>query len=155
MLTIRRQLSSRKRRGTVLLEFVMIFPAFLFLILFAVDMGRVILISGTLTDSAYVAARSGAQRGSATLDGNAERAFNRALDAMPGSATTQNVSFTIVAGECNASNSYIVIEAETDVQFITPGLDRLLAIGGGEGIGSEDGLTLTSRGSVLCEIRRS
>jgi Flp pilus assembly protein TadG len=143
----------------VLLEFMMIAPLFLFLCLFAIDMGRLIVVSGAMSDSAYVAARSGAQRGDALVDDNAERAFRRSLEAVPllGNATSP-AEFSVIQPRCTSANSYIVVEASQEVPLITPGLGQLLGVfqrdAGPEAL-SDTAWDVRSRGSVLCEIVRS
>lgn len=155
MLTI----PNRRRRGraTVLLEFMMILPLFMFMTLFAVDMGRMILVAGAMNDAAYVSARAGAQRGYAgdPQNGPARNAFNRAVDAIPGTSSGADADFTIVRGTCNTANSYIVVEVTQDVDFITPGLGLLLGIvDRSERPGLGPTWQLYSRGAVLCEVVR-
>ena len=138
----------------------MIAPLFLFLCLFAIDMGRLIVVSGALNDSAYVAARSGAQRGDAFVADNAEKAFENAITAVPllGNSTTP-ASFSILQGRCTSTNSYIVVEARKEVPLITPGLGPLLGVFQGDGgpgaLAPGRAWDVTSRGSVLCEIVRN
>jgi hypothetical protein len=144
-----------RRRGTVFLEFAMIMPLFLFLVLFSIDMGRMVLVAGAMNDAAYVSARSGAQLGGAgsPVDGPSRRAFDRAVQSIPG-AGADNVDFLIIDGSCTTSQSYITIEASQNVRFITPGLTSLLGMWDGDGRGATEGWELSARGSVLCEIVR-
>ena len=149
----------RRRRATVLLEFMLILPLFLFMTVFAVDMGRMILISGALNDAAYVSARAGAQRGDAgnVENGPARNAFDRAAQMIPGANMTENAEFRIVQGRCTDANSYVVIEVVQQVDFITPGLGRLLGLMArdpGAVPDTSTGWALRSRGAVLCEVVR-
>lgn len=147
----------RGRRATVLIEFMMILPLFLFLTLFAVDMGRMILVAGAMNDAAYVSARAGAQRGAAgdPQTGASRTAFERAVSAIPGASSTENTEFRIVQGSCTNENSYIVIEVVQEVDFITPGLGSLLGmVDRSEGSDIGRSWALHSRGAVLCEVVR-
>jgi Flp pilus assembly protein TadG len=155
-------LTRRSKRGTVMLEFALILPFFLFLVFFTVDMGRMTVLSGILSDSAYVAARSGAQRGGANINGdqNVIRTFERVQTNIPDLGADDPAQITIVNGTCSSTtgaNSYIVVDVTKDVDFITPGLGALLNMaGGGDGTGGPElsTWTLSSRGTVLCEIVR-
>lgn len=144
-----------RRRGAVMLEFVLVLPMFLFLVFFTVDMGRMTVLSGILSDSAYVAARSGAQRGGANIAGdrNVERTFERDQSNIPNLGADRPAQLRIINGSCTTDSSYIEVEVSKEVEFITPGLGVLLNLPGGGG----DPLapwTLRSKGTVLCEIRR-
>ena len=148
----------RRARGATMLEFVLILPLMLFTILFTVDMGRVILVNGAMHDAAYSAARAGAQVGGGGLhyqSGNnvcqnntvcpegsgavARRAFNAAVEVMPG-ATMSELAPTVrvVTGSvCSASpvhagNAYVTVSATYSTRLLTPGLAQALAITGGD-----------------------
>ena len=54
---------TRVRRGAQMLEFAMLLPIFMFLIVFTFDMGRLVLTTVALNDVTQQAARSGAQVG--------------------------------------------------------------------------------------------
>ena len=59
--------AARGARGATMMEFVLILPVLLFVTLFTIDMGNVILTNGAMQDAAYAAARSGAQVGGGAL----------------------------------------------------------------------------------------
>ena len=147
--------SSRHRRATVLLEFMLILPLFLFLVFFSVDMGRLMVVYGAVGDATYVAARAGAQYGTTNVNGVpvADEAYQRSLDGMPGvSGSTSKL--VVISGECTSKSSYIVTEGQQTVSLITPGLGALLKSfeGGDSGYGAD--WVLKARASVLCEVVR-
>lgn len=144
-----RLITRRRRRGAVLIEFVLILPLFLFLCMFSIDMGRLVIIAGAVNDATYVAARSGAQRGDAFEDDNAQIAFERARSSIPGASALEAPELVIVQGRCTSSNSYIVVEAAQEVPLITPGLGRLVGM-----VNQEPTFTVSSQATVLCEIVR-
>jgi Flp pilus assembly protein TadG len=134
----------------VLIEFVFILPLFLFLVLFSVDMGRMMVAYGVLSDATYVAARAGAQAGSPAP---VTAAFNQAITATPVRAGPSRI--VSVTGTCRQANPdrFITVTASQDVAFITPGLGQLLAVFDGQGADTGP-WSLTARGSVLCEVVR-
>jgi Flp pilus assembly protein TadG len=152
-----------KRRGTVLLEFMLILPFFLFLILFTVDMGRLVLVSGALSDATYVGTRAVAQYGfiGDVAQDQGGAAFNEAIEAynLFGDSPSDTVTFTIDnTNGCRTGGSgataYVEATGTAAIRFITPGLGALLgAVGGG---GSSDGnFEVTEQAVLRCEITRS
>jgi hypothetical protein len=51
-----------------MIEFALILPIFMFMIMFTLDMGKMVLMSGAMQDATFSAARTGAQLGGAGLD---------------------------------------------------------------------------------------
>ncbi len=134
------------RRGTVILEFVIILPLLIFLTFFAVDLGRLILLKGALADATYLAARSGAQYGDAYQDGNAEKTFNGSI-AVGGSP--EDFTFEVVRSRCTANNAYIETHATQNVDLITPGLGALLGA-----LDDDPSFTLDAKAIALCQVVR-
>ena len=144
----------RRGRASVLLEFMMIMPLFLFLVLFSVDMGRLMVVYGAVGDATYVAARAGAQYGTVTVNGEnvAQVAFDNALRNVPGLNFTES-DLQVLRSQCTNASSYIVVQAQQTVPLITPGLGQLLgSFGAGDTVDGE--WVLQTRAAVLCEVVR-
>lgn len=146
-----RRIISRRRRGTALLEFVMILPIFVFMILMSVDLGRMMLNYGAVSDASYIAARAGAQYGTASPAGRpgSKAAFANALAGMPG-INEAEASLRIINGNCGSEVSYIVVEGSYPVKPFTPGLSAMLGV-----LNGTESFTLKTRAAVLCEVVRS
>lgn len=153
-----RSRTSRTRRGVVLLEFVLTLPMFLFMMLFVIDIARVMMVSGAVQDATYRAARAGATYGAASTGDvtPSNDAFEQALDELPGGSAADITSFTIMRGEvCTASEPYVEIQVAYSVEMVTPGLGALLNIAGGDGDGlfpSDSRYQLTSTAIARCEV---
>lgn len=145
--------SRRRVRGVVMIEFMLLLPLFMFICLFTVDLGRLVVVSGAVNDATYVAARSGAQRGSATEGDNAQITFEKTIKNIPGAAKLPAAEFTVIDGDCTTSSSYIVVEARQSVPLITPGMNELMNVFTGGSL-QNPGYMVSSRGVVLCEIIR-
>jgi Flp pilus assembly protein TadG len=126
----RDQLHSRSRKGVELIEFAIVMPLLIFIILFSIDMGRNIFVAGTLQDAVYISARTGAQVGGANIGGTPHAAFNSAFANIPGAASG-SVTWTVTSGgTCTLSgaNTYVIITATYPEQFVTPGLGAALSV---------------------------
>jgi Flp pilus assembly protein TadG len=149
---------TRRGRGVALLEFMFVLPLFLFLALFAVDMGRVMLAYGALSDSTYVAARSAAQAGSASqFGGDSVRAFYSSLSAVPGIDQPGTAKLTINNGTCSVANKYITMTGSKAFNFVTPGLGTVLATftrSTSSEAAYNRSWTMSARAVVLCEVVR-
>lgn len=157
----------RKGRASVMLEFALIFPVALAIMLFAVDMGRLVLLNTGLHDATAVAARAGARQGFVGTDtsGPSYTAFQEAVDVLPGLSDSVS-SFSIVNPTTNFSGSdrsgrwctqtdlYVRVRAQADIQFITPGLGSILTAVGGGSSNLPGGVTITSTGVARCEVAR-
>jgi Flp pilus assembly protein TadG len=152
-----RSFTTRKRRGATLLEFAMVLPLILVLIMFAVDMGRMAMLSGALADATGVAARRAAQYGAAgnPTTGPARQAFDQQIVLVPGlsqgvdAAGTQafTVEVTSTSGQiCTVDKPYVRITGRADVRFITPGVYTMLSAFKG------DGLMLRYTAVARCEV---
>ena len=144
-----------RRRGAVMLEFVLVLPMFLFLVFFTVDMGRMTMLSGMLSDSAYIAARAGAQHGTRNIAGRdvIAEALTNVEENMPSFGAEEPMELNVLNSTCTGPQSHVEVEVSKRVEFITPGLGTLLGMPGGGGE-DFDAWTLRSRATVLCEVSR-
>lgn len=157
-----------RSRGGVMVEFALIFPLALVIMLFAVDMGRVVLLSTGLHDATAVAARAGARQGFIGSDtkGPARAAFNEATNVVPGLkgniSSFKVVSPTrVIAGTanrtgiwCTQANLYVKVSARANIGFITPGLGSLLNTFGGGKSDIPGAITIGATGVARCEVAR-
>lgn len=145
--------SDRRRRGATMMEFVLILPVLLFVTLFTIDMGNVILTNGAMQDAAYSAARSGAQLGGGGLDpatgkitcalntqcrnGVAYDSFASTMQYVPGHSNQvfTEPRMTLVAGaKCSAGNyqtsstpnNHVIVKVTYKQKMLTPGLTWLM-----------------------------
>lgn len=143
----------RRSRAATMMEFVLILPLMLFVILFTVDMGNVILVNGAMQDTAYSSARAGAQVGGGSLtpdgrypcgvtnsgtscnQGASYTAFRSAVANVPGYTSKQltDVKMQIVTGgKCTAtgtsarSDNHVTIKVAYKQKLLTPGLSLLM-----------------------------
>lgn len=157
--TMSRVRGRSRRRGAALLEFVLIFPMFLFLIAFILDMSRLMLISGAVQDATYRSARAGATVGGGELpDGRtiSQDAFDEALDELPGGDAVQASDVVVVRGDvCQLSDPYVEVHVGFTIELLTPGLGRLLdlsAPGGDSGVDIPGSFTMESSAVARCEV---
>lgn len=153
---------SRKGRAAIMLEFALLFPLSLFLILFSIDMGRYTFYQGAVADSTYAAARAGAQFGDAGTAsvGPAATAFERSVQAVPGLANgTERMQVNGSRRTCTVNQPYIEVTGTVTYDFITPFLGALLSIGdstpGDNSVDARNGLPMRTTALVPCEVVRS
>ena len=150
---------TRTRRGVVSLEFAMLLPLFLLMTLFAVDMGRLIVVNGAVADAAFHAARVGAQIGGACpnnpttcdTDGVSRVAFNETVDAYPTIESSEVEYFRVdTGGRCASSgpDRHVTIRTRYKIDPITPGLYTLAGLVG-------DGWSVSNAAVVRCDVVRS
>jgi len=167
-----------KRRGAVLLEFVLMFPMFVYLIMFSFDIGRAVVTYGALTDGAYVAARSNAQIGLADPD-VAIQAFNASAGSVPGigcaggpsaepatvcsdtkaeGASAPQLTVGVrdngsspVVGPCTTGWSFVEVSVSKQFEPLSPGVGAVIGI-----VDEADGgaVTINAKAQVLCEVVR-
>jgi Flp pilus assembly protein TadG len=154
-----------------MLEFALILPIFMALILLSIDMGHIILISGAMQDAAFSAARAGAEvggagysaNGSPTCPGNgvcdndtvAYNALVSAAQEIPSSASTNLTGMTIVSGaECSnaAPDNTVVLKVHYNTNLLTPGLGELLAMAGGDAGRAPNTWSITATAAARCEV---
>lgn len=164
----------RARRGSILLEFTLVLPLILALVIFAIDAGRIVLATADLHDAASVAARAGARQGfagSAPAPGTALctgrlDSGNPSYDAFCQDVTSSGFiggydvkSFEIVSPAGRATgprwctrgydeNLFVTIVVGADMDFITPGLRAVL------GRDKADSLPLEVTAIARCENAR-
>lgn len=162
----RRLLQGQKNRprGAQLVEFALVLPIFLFLILFSIDMGRMVFYSGVVHDAAFTSARAGAQVGAAgsSAKGASRDAYFDAISQVPGNGDADTIAtFSVERGaSCDRSptspNRFVQVRGTLSVEFITPGMRTLLTIGGnGERFDDLGAWTLPATGIARCEVVRS
>lgn len=156
------QKGRRGRRGAQLIEFAITLPLFLMMLLFALDMGRIVFLSGVLHDAAFTSARAGAQVGGGVTNvtgvqsNTSQVAFEEAMEAIPGNSVSEFKPVQVVTGQtCSRQtghkDNYVTVNVSHDVDFITPGLNSLLNIFQGQGNSWE----LDAVGVARCEVTRS
>jgi len=131
---LRQRNISRHRKGVEMIEFAIVLPALIFMLLFSVDMGRNIFVGGQLQDAASISARDAAQVGGAAVGSTAYTTFYDALSSIPG-VTPSEGTWTVIdgqycglpSGNTNTSPSeYVVIKVTYPEKTITPGLGAIL-----------------------------
>lgn len=150
-----------------MLEFAMILPVALAIMLFAVDMGRLVLLSTGLHDSTAVAARAGARQGyiGTATNGPVEDAFHEASNVVPGlkdsvtSLVINSPRSNFTSGGrngawCTQSDIMVKVTARADIQFITPGLGGLLTMMTDNGSDLPGAVNISSTGVARCEVAR-
>lgn len=153
-------LRTRRSRGAQLLEFAITLPIFLFMLLFSLDMGRMVFLSGVVHDAAFTSARAGAQVGAAgtNASGASRTAFYEAVDAIPGSKNEDATFQVVSSNECTSSgrdeDTFVEVRVSYKVRFITPGLNSMLGVMSDRDNG-DGSWTLPATGVARCEIVRS
>lgn len=165
--------SVRRSRGATMIEFAFILPIFMFMLLFIIDMGTMILMQGAMQDATYSAARTGAQYGGAAVGttcqngasdcqtGYTRIALNDAAGQIPGYPRLGHiVSMGITSGaKCtsgtangtNNVNGFVSIKVTYTTRMVTPGLAGMLRmLGSNSGTGNE--WTSTAVGVARCQI---
>lgn len=141
-----------RRRGAQMLEFVLILPFFLLLMVASIDMGRLVLTQTTLHDAAYTASRTAAQLGGANVGGNniASTVFYETVAATPGLELGRTSLLFTGPALCQAFSSarFVRVDAAYNFQFLTPGLYSLVNVAAG------GNWTVRATGVSRCEIVR-
>lgn len=151
---------SRARHAGQLLEFMLVLPLALFLLVFAIDMGRLVLASTALTDAATVGARAGARIGYAgggygDCTGPARGGESPSYDAtcqslrvLAGAKVTWVAVMEPAGGWCTNGAPWVRVEVRAEMSYIAPGLGQLI------GAFTGDGQELISTGIARCEVTR-
>ena len=171
-MTVRR---GRRARAAVMLEFIMVFPMALVIVMFSIDIAKVYMASNATQYAAAVASRTGATYGAAgasagscvTAQSPARTShlvldtFCEKLSSLPGgtSAKTYLTSLEIgptnntpVAGACstaNASDGYVKVSVTSVIPSIVPGLNAILGLAQGS---ASAGWRIRVTQEVRCEI---
>lgn len=163
-----------------MLEFALILPIFMFMLLFTIDMGHLILMSSAMQDATYAAATTGAQVGGAGIDtsgsgmlvcnngttcraGSTYRSLTSSASQIPGygklGSLDSSTPMVIVHGATcvdDGVNDHVVIRTKYSTSLLTPGLGALLKMMSGSSNGvSDNGWVLTSTAAVRCQVIRS
>jgi hypothetical protein len=147
-----RYINARKRRkykGVQFIEFSLILPIMLYLMLLSIDMGRLVFLSGIVHDAAFYSARQGAIQGGA--EGVSQAAFEQALSRFPGSPMVSNFRIDL-GNRCSATDLIVQVTGEVETTLITPGLRSLL--NASSTISNEGPWRLKATGIGYCEISR-
>ena len=125
--------AGRGERGQSLVEFVLVLPLLLAIMMAIIDFGRLYQANVSLTNAVRDGARAGAFTGSASEAQNrvAETAENLGIN--PGSVS---VTMPTIAGE------EVIVTATVTVNLITP-LGPLLNLAGGSGMNASFSMTRT------------
>jgi Flp pilus assembly protein TadG len=145
----------RLRTAQALLEFVILLPFLIFIMVFTVDLGRLIFTGNALQDAVYASARTGAQAGGACVtacpNSSAQQTFNHVIAGIPTSSPPAGVTWSVVNGSlCSATgaNSNVTVKGTYPINFITPGLGTVLK-------GFFNNVpTISAIGTARCEVSR-
>lgn len=147
----------KPHKGSIMLEFVLILPLLLLLIVFAVDMGRTVMVSTGLHDSVAISARTGARQGvvgntrnvngsvcqdNYLAQGYVYSSFCQSVTSIPG--LDGNVdTFSILSpsssvckrspGDVSNADLFVTVKAGAHIDYITPGLYEVIDLFMGDG----------------------
>lgn len=144
-------------RAAVLIEFAFVLPIFLFLIIFSIDVGQLLLLKGAFQDATYAAARAGAQSGEPGRvgSGDSQQQFDRVKSQIPG-ISLDKASVTAVSPErCrnNVGADQVRVSTLYKADLATPGLTALLNLISGKGGDATDPtFNLEQTAVARCEI---
>ncbi len=149
-------------------EFALLLPIVVFLIGFTVDMGRLVSLSSTLHDSTAVAARAGARQGFAgSIPGGppcselarygANPSYDAFCEAFRPISGSRLVSVELRSPATDGSgrwcsrnsesNLYVSFRARAHLDYITPGIESVIAV-------TRGGRDLVATGVARCEVAR-
>lgn len=138
-----------RRRGAIILEFVLTIPFSILLVFLCVDVGRYVLAKAALHDSVAVAARAGARTGVVGSPGSdcdtapragqqVYRAFCQAQENIVGGADLQTLSISLVnetgssrsSEFCEADGGYLYVKvaATGKINLLLPDLANLSTV---------------------------
>lgn len=158
-----------------MIEFAFVLPIFMFLLMFVVDMGNLVLQSGAMQDATFSAARTGAQVGGGGIstagsgsvvcgdggdcsNGAARANLNATAAQIPGNGKLgQIVSMEVVRGnKCTIDQPNVTLRTTYSTQLVTPGLAGMLRLATGtSGTSAADGnWTLRATATARCEVIR-
>jgi hypothetical protein len=160
-------------RAATMIEFAFILPIFMFLLLFSIDMGQVILMSGAMQDATFSAARTGAQLGGAGFDastgalvcpttgrcsaGSTYASFERTVDQIPFGSQNQVTGMSVLTGaRCTASgqDDHGALRVTYSVRLVTPGLNTMLSMMKGGADRPDAPWQMSATAVARCEIVR-
>lgn len=164
------------RRGATMLEFALVLPIFMFMLLFAIDMGHLVLMSGAMQDATFSAARTGAQVGGGGINARGTGSVVCANNQPCRSGSTYT-SLTDTAAQIpgfgdlghlkgmkvntgavclEGANDHVQVTATYETRLLTPGLGVMLNMMSNGGSDDRwDTWTLSSTAIARCEVIRS
>jgi Flp pilus assembly protein TadG len=152
-----RQSAPRHLRGAqAMLEFVILLPILVFIMVLTIDIGHIIFLANALQDATYASARTGAQVGGACVascpaSSAAQTTFDQAVLGIPGHPPLASVTWKPKTGlicKNTVADSEVTIQATYPITFVTPGMFALVhAV-----IGAVPALSAT--GVARCEVSR-
>jgi Flp pilus assembly protein TadG len=139
-----------------MLEFVILLPVLVFIMVFTIDIGHIIFLANALQDATYASARTGAQIGGACVascpaNSAAQTTFDQVVSGIPGHPPLSTVTWTPKTGLlCSATgaNSEVSIKTSLPITFVTPGMYTLIH----SVLGRVPALSAT--GVARCEVSR-
>ena len=156
-----------RSRASQLLEFTLLLPMAVLLIAFSVDMGRLVLGTTGLADSAAVAARAAARVGYAgyspspgncvdatSADQTAYHAFCQSASVLGGATIASFDILSPVTGADHAcvlgsdETEFVTVKATAELELITPGLTSLIKLA----VPGTSMIEVT--GTARCEVTR-
>jgi Flp pilus assembly protein TadG len=149
-----RGVRTRHRRASQLLEFAIVLPFFMLMLVLVVDMGRLVLVRSALHDAAYTSARAAAQVGGTDLNGQriSQQIFYDEVQASPLLDTTKVRTFTAGPARCSTATRMVTVRSTYQFDFLTPGLYSLISAGAGQT--AAGGWTVDTVGVGRCEVIR-
>jgi hypothetical protein len=157
-----------RRRGGLMFEFALLLPLVVFLISFTIDMGRLVSLNSTLHDSTAVAARAGARQGFAghipggqlcgsRISTGANPSYEAFCEAFRPLDGVKLVSVELLSpspdgvdrwcSRTSESNLYVTVRARANLNFITPGIENVIAA-------AQGGQDVVAVGLARCEVAR-
>jgi Flp pilus assembly protein TadG len=118
-------------RGQALVEFALILPIFVLLLVGLFDLGRVVFINNSVSEAAREGARWGAVQNRSVDSTGRDGIAQHVLDGLTG-VPTPTVTVSCVRNGSTvslcSSNDVLVVNVTTPVPLVTPLLDRLIGV---------------------------
>lgn len=143
---IRNKLNRKRSRAAGILEFVLVLPFFLLLMMLVVDLGRTMMVHTEVNSALNATARIAAVQGGASrLPDGLEATFNEQYT--PTSGVSSDAVTVDATGEtiCSPGAPHVSLEAEFSIDLITPFLDQIV-----EGFTGE--FTVGTTAVARCEV---
>lgn len=146
--------NAKRNRGTSVLEFVLILPLFLLLMMLVVDLGRVMMGYTAVNTALNTSARAAAVAGGTSAMCGASPCYEGAFaDAYDDTAAVQESEIrlaTVGSTSCTAAAPNVALKAEFKVDLLTPGLYSAIGIAR-----AGDGFQLSTTAVSRCEVAYS
>lgn len=152
---IRRRLNQKKSRAAGILEFVLVLPFFLVLMILVVDLGRAMMlhteVNSALNATARIAAVQGGVDNLAAGDNQTGLRSTFESQYRPTSGVPAE-DITVSSGSsptlCSPANPHVNLEAQFNMRLITPFLDRMIEAFSGE-------FAISTTAIARCEVSAS